>query len=73
MKYRNTNPNYALSFSFGKGLDFEVPVGGTVEIDDKWHPWVISRGLHLEVVVPEPAPEPKVTKRNAATYRTSEG
>ena len=64
MKYRNTY-DQPLAFSFGRGLDFEVPVGGEVEFDDKWHPWVLSRDLYLEVVEDMPATEPEPKKPTA--------
>lgn len=59
MKYRNTHPTDSLSFSFGQ-TSYDVPVGGEVELEDKWHSWVVARGLFLvPVAVKAPAPEAK--------------
>lgn len=68
MKFRSTHPSQPLSFEFA-GRQYDVPVGGTVEIEAKWLPWIISRGLMLEEAVDEPAPAP--TKEPVTAPRKS--
>lgn len=68
MKYRSTHDSLDVCFELG-GVDYVVSPGSECEVPDFWHPWVLSRGLLLEVVVdkpatpdPEPVPEPEVVK-----------
>jgi hypothetical protein len=64
MRYRNPHPEAEMNFDLG-GKIYKVAAGAEVDIDDFWHPWVVSRGLRLEVVKPEikkPASEGKPSK-----------
>ncbi len=59
MKYRSKHPSLPVEFSFG-GTAYAVAPGETVELADRWHEFVVRRGLMLEVVTDAPPAPPVV-------------